>query len=180
MEMYLGIDKSWTLFLDRDGVINQKRDRDYVKNWGEFLFVEGSLEAISTLSKFFGRIIIVTNQRGVGKGLMSEQDLIKIHEKMVHEINLSHGKIDKIYYCTEVSEFAFCRKPNVGMALIASKEFPEINFSKSVIVGDSISDVMFGQKLGMKKILIGKTKEKLSLDGTFDSLYDFSLTCSTL
>ena len=99
--MYLGIDKSWTLFLDRDGVINQKRDKDYVKNWAEFLFVEGSLEAISTLSKFFGRIIIVTNQRGVGKELMSEQDLIKIHEKMVHEINLSHGKIDKIYYCRQ-------------------------------------------------------------------------------
>ena len=61
------IDKTWTLFLDRDGVINVKRDNDYVKNWEEFVFINGSIKAISRLTKVFGRIIIVTNQRGVGK-----------------------------------------------------------------------------------------------------------------
>jgi len=63
----LKIDKTWTLFLDRDGVINHKRVNDYVKNWSEFSFIKGSLEAIYLLSQIFGKIIIVTNQRGVGR-----------------------------------------------------------------------------------------------------------------
>jgi histidinol-phosphate phosphatase family protein len=171
----LEIDKKWTLFLDRDGVINEKRDNDYVKNWNEFSFINGSLKAISELSKVFGKIIIVTNQRGVGRGLMKEEELIFIHEKMLNEISLNAGKIDKIYYCVEVSEFAVCRKPNTGMAMKARLDFPEIDFNKSVIVGDSISDLMFGQKLGMKKIFIGKNEEKFDLDGMFNSLFEFSL-----
>jgi D-glycero-D-manno-heptose 1,7-bisphosphate phosphatase len=173
--MILDIDKTWTLFLDRDGVINKKRDNDYVKNWSEFTFEEGSLNAISNLSRIFGKIIIVTNQRGVGRGLMKEVDLIAIHDKLMNEVLLNQGKIDKIYYCTEVSEFAVCRKPNPGMAIKASLDFPEIDFMKSVIVGDSISDIMFGQKLGMKKVYIGKALEKFELDGVFSSLFEFSL-----
>jgi histidinol-phosphate phosphatase family protein len=172
--MNFKIDKTWTLFLDRDGVINQKRDNDYVKNWAEFLFVKGSLNAISNLSKLFGRIIIVTNQRGVGKGLMKETDLITIHENMIKEIVLNNGKVDQIYFCTEVSEFSFFRKPNSGMGLKAKLDFPDIDFSKSIIVGDSESDIIFGQKLGMKKVLIGTSVGSLDLDGLYTSLFDFS------
>jgi D-glycero-D-manno-heptose 1,7-bisphosphate phosphatase len=172
--MIFEIDKSWTLFLDRDGVINEKRDNDYVKNWDEFSFINGSLEAISSFSKVFGRIIIVTNQRGVGRGIMNESDLISIHQKMIEVIKLNFGKVDGIYFCQEVSEFSICRKPNTGMAFEALRDFPDIDFRKSLIVGDSISDVMFGQKLGMKKILIGKNHENFDLDGVFNSLFDFS------
>ncbi len=146
-----------------------------MKNWAEFSFINGSLKAISNLSKIFGKIIIVTNQRGVGRGLMQEVDLISIHEQMLDKILLHSGKIDKIYYCTEVSEFAFCRKPNPGMGLKAIYDFPEIDFNKSIIVGDSISDIMFGQKLGMKKILIGPNIENFDLDGNFSSLLEFTL-----
>jgi len=169
------IDKTWTLFLDRDGVINKKRDNDYVKNWAEFSFIEGSLKAICDLSNVFGKIIIVTNQRGVGRGIMREEDLIDIHEKMNFEVSLNQGKIDKIYFCTDVSEFAVCRKPNPGMGIQAALDFPDIDFKKSVIVGDSISDLMFGQKLGMKKVYIGKRNEKFESDGIFTSLLEFSL-----
>jgi len=168
------INKTWTLFLDRDGVINKKRENDYVKNWSEFSFINGSIDAISKFSKVFGTIIIVTNQRGVGRGLMKEDDLIAIHDKMISEITLNGGKIDKIYYCTEVSEFAVCRKPNIGMAREAMLDFPEIDFKKSIIVGDSISDLMFGQKLGMKKIHIGFNKGFPNIDGNFESLFEFS------
>lgn len=173
--MFQEIDKTWTLFLDRDGVINKKIENDYVKNWDEFSFIDGSLDAISSLSKVFGKIIIVTNQRGVGRGVMNEEDLASIHEKMIAEIKLNSGKIDKIYYCIEVSEFAACRKPNVGMAVKALVDFPDINFNKSIIVGDSISDLMFGQKLGMRKFFIGKNNEKFEVDGKFNSLHEFSL-----
>lgn len=167
--------KEWTLFLDRDGVINEKRENDYVKNWKEFCFINKSLVAISRLSDIFGRIIVVTNQRGVGKGLFSEIDLISIHESMVKEIEFNSGKIDKVYYCTDVSEFAICRKPNTGMAFKALSDFPEIDFNKSYMVGDSDTDLMFAQKLGMKKILIGDKDYKIDVDGKFSSLFEFSL-----
>jgi len=170
----LEIDKTWTLFLDRDGVINEKRENDYVKNWNEFSFINGSLFAISNLSKIFGKIIIVTNQRGVGRCLMKEEDLIYIHGKMIYEINLNFGRIDKIYYCLEVLENADCRKPNIGMGLKAKNDFPEIDFSKSIMVGDSKSDIKFGENLGMKKILIGINEGLLNIDGRFDSLFEFS------
>ena len=170
----LEIDKTWTLFLDRDGVINHKRENDYVKNWNEFSFINGSLEAISYLSKVFGKIIIVTNQRGVGKGVMKEVDLIELHAKMINAVLLNEGKIDKIYYCKDISEFAICRKPNIGMALEALHDFPEIDFNRSIIVGDSISDLMFGQKLGMKKVLIGINEGISFIDGNFESLFEFS------
>ena len=168
------IDKTWTLFLDRDGVINVKRDNDYVKNWEEFVFINGSIKAISRLTKVFGRIIIVTNQRGVGKGVMKEEDLSTIHKNMLNQIESNSGKIDKIYSCNEVSEFAVCRKPNSGMAYKALNDFPDIDFNKSVMVGDSISDLMFGQKLGMKKILIGNISEQLEIDGICQTLLEFS------
>ena len=76
----LQIDKQWTLFLDRDGVINRKLDNDYVKKIEEFSFLEGSQEAIATFNLLFGRIVVVTNQQGIGKGLMSKQDLKKVHD----------------------------------------------------------------------------------------------------
>ncbi len=168
------IDKNWTLFLDRDGVINEKYENDYVKNWNEFNFIPGSLNAICILSKIFERIIIVTNQRGVGKGLMKEQDLITIHEKMEEKIRLNSGRINKIYYCTALSDNDEYRKPNIGMAKLAKFDFPEIDFEKSIIVGDSNSDMVFGDKLNMKKILISKDAQNFDFHMKFNSLDDFS------
>jgi histidinol-phosphate phosphatase family protein len=167
--MSLEIDKNWTLFLDRDGVINHKRDNDYVKNWAEFSFINGSVEAISMLSNVFGKILIVTNQRGVGRGLMTEDDLIKLHKHMLNNIELNNGKIDRIYYCTEVLDSAYCRKPNIGMGKKALFDFPEIDINKSIMVGDSLSDMEFGRKLGMKCIFIS------SKDVEENRLFDFKV-----
>ena len=71
----MNIDNAWSIFLDRDGVINEKLENDYVKSWGEFIFKHGTLEAIAGLGKLFGHIFIVTNQRGVGLGKMTEAEL---------------------------------------------------------------------------------------------------------
>ncbi len=172
--MVLEIDKSWTLFLDRDGVINEKRHNDYVKSWAEFSFIDGSLEAISILSMLFSKIIIVTNQRGVGRDYMKEDDLIAIHNKMIDVINFNSGRIDKIYYCIDISDEAECRKPNTGMGIKAKSDFPEIIFNKSVIVGDSISDIVFGENLGMKKVLICNKGSNQIIDWEFKSLLEFS------
>lgn len=151
----LKINKSWTLFLDRDGVINEKLENDYVKKWEEFKFIDGSIEAIKILSKKFGRIIIVTNQRGIGKGVMSLEDLNIIHNNMIGEFKKKSFKITKIYFCPDMLEESDCRKPNIGMALMAKNDFPEINLKKSIMVGDSITDMQFGKKNKMKTIFIG-------------------------
>jgi len=169
------IDNSWTLFLDRDGVINEKLENDYVKNWDEFKFKEGALQAIAGLGKIFGRVFVMTNQRGVGLGIMTEEILNEIHEKMLSEVVKESGRIDKIYYCTDTDQNAECRKPNIGMGLKAKDDYPEIEFSKSVIVGDSISDILFGKNLGMKSVLIRDRKETNELDDLliFESLFGF-------
>lgn len=167
------IDKSWTLFLDRDGVINEKREGDYVKNWDEFSFIEGTIKAIAILSRFFGKIIIVTNQRGVGKNIMSLSDLHYIHKKMINEINLNFGRIDKIYYSIDIDDAALNRKPNIGMGLMAKVDYPSIEFNKSLIVGDSQSDLQFGKNLGMHTIYVGKVDNNLQ-KLRFKSLYDFA------
>lgn len=147
----LGFD---TLFLDRDGVINKLRPNDYVKSWEEFLFLPGILEALAIWNSHFKHIIIVSNQRGVGKGLMSEDHLKNIHFRMVKEIEKHGGRIDKIYYCTSLTNEDINRKPNIGMALQAKKDFPDIDFSRSLMIGDSESDMIFAKNAKIKGILV--------------------------
>ena len=170
---------TWTLFLDRDGVINKKLESDYVKNWDQFVFCDGSLTALKKIAEVFSKVIIVTNQRGIGKKLMTVEQLEIIHQKMVKEINFAGGRIDKIYFCEDENDSAICRKPNIGMGLNAKVDFPEIDFAKSIMVGDSISDIQFAKNLGIKSGYISnkielKTEEKVDSDFRFNSLLDFS------
>ena len=160
-----------TLFLDRDGVINKKIDNDYVRNWEQFEFLPNVIDALKILNKLFDKIIIVTNQRGIGRGLMSEDDLNNIHEKMLTVLDKEGIKIDRIYYCPHdyEKEVCNCRKPKIGMALQAKKDFPYIDFNNSIIVGDSISDMEFGKKSGMKSFLIGNKSSN------FQDVYEFAL-----
>lgn len=143
-----------TLFLDRDGVINQLRPNDYVKCWEEFKFLPGIFEALAMWSSHFKYIFIVTNQRGVGKGLMSEESLKYIHNKMLTEIVNHGGRIDKIYYCIDIEDSSHNRKPNIGMAYQAKRDFPDIVFSEAIMIGDSNSDKKFAFNAGMDFYLI--------------------------
>ena len=101
------IDSDWTLFLDRDGVINYEKKEEYILNKGEFKFYDGVLEAMKTFPAKFKTIVIVTNQRGIGKGLMNEKDLTGIHDHMLAEIQSNGGRIDKIYYCISTEKNCF-------------------------------------------------------------------------
>jgi len=146
-----------TLFLDRDGVINKRIIDQYVLNTNDFQWIEGVKESIRFFSSIFEFIIVVTNQQGIGKGLMTEDDLEKIHKQMILDIKQSGGKIDKIYYCPDLKETnSFFRKPQPGMGLKAKKDFPSIHFKKSVMVGDTLSDMQFGKKLNMIAVLINQ------------------------
>ncbi|MEO6131765.1 MAG: HAD-IIIA family hydrolase [Saprospiraceae bacterium] len=172
------VNKTWTLFLDRDGVINVNKDESYVFNPGEFIFIEDAKEALAKLSKVFGRIVVITNQRGIGRGLMDEQALGEIHQYMLQEITLAGGRIDAIYYCTLDDPKYPDRKPNPGLALEAAMMFPEIQFSKSIMVGDKISDMQLGRNIGAFTVMItssesGSDEPNKNIDLRLGSLKEF-------
>lgn len=161
-----------TLFLDRDGVINVERPNDYAKNINEFVFVEGALQAIKKLSEIFQYIFIVTNQRGVGRGIMSKKDLDVIHNYMVERIKEHGGNITKIYSCIDVDSTSINRKPNTGMAFMAQRDYPNVDFGRSVMVGNSKSDVEFGNKLGIYTVLVGnKYSEQSDIYNNISAYY---------
>lgn len=173
------INPDWTLFLDRDGVINYEKENDYILNWSEFEFYPGVTEAISLLSEKFSKLIVISNQRGVGRRLMSEKDLLDIQRQMRSEIEKNGGRIDKIYYCTATDSHHFYRKPNPGMALQAAKDFPSIDLSKTIMVGNKLSDMQFGRNAGTYTVYLKTTHPEQPLphadiDLAFDSLIDFA------
>ncbi|MFT3823065.1 MAG: HAD family hydrolase [Chitinophagaceae bacterium] len=173
------IDKSWTLFLDRDGVINHEKYQDYVYNYDEFIFYEGVPEAMKILSDRFGKILLTTNQRGIGRGLMTEADLDVIHHHMLQDITAAGGRIDRIYYCTAANNEDPRRKPNPGMIWEAKLNFPEIDLSKALIVGNNMSDMEFGRNGGIHTVFVKTTHPQQALphpaiDLAFDSLADFA------
>ena len=140
----------WTLFLDRDGVINENLPGAYVNVWEEFRFIPGVLMAIPELNRLFRRTLIVTNQQGVGKGQITEGELLLIHEKMLAIIRSHGGQIDRVYHCPDLKDSRpNCRKPGTAMAENAKLDFPDIDFSKCLMVGDMNTDIAFGHRLGM-------------------------------
>jgi histidinol-phosphate phosphatase family protein len=164
----------WTLFLDRDGVINTRLIDDYVKTVEEFEFIKGSVEAIAQFDQWFDTIVVVTNQQGIGKGLMTEEDLSDIHALMMEGIEQAGGRVDAIYHCPMLrNENPNCRKPNPAMGHQAKADFPDIDFGKSVMIGDSVSDMEFGEALGMLNIFI--TPEPVKFDRNLTQWQTISL-----
>lgn len=170
------IDKTWTLFLDRDGVINKRKMGGYIQSINEFEFLPHVVDAISCFTGVFQYLIVVTNQQGIGKKIMSERNLSDIHNYMCEAVFKAGGKIDKCYFAPDLkSDSNLLRKPNIGMALLAKRDFPNIDFSRSIMVGDSDSDIKFGTNLGMKTVRI-KTVEPIGIksDLEFESLIEFA------
>ncbi|MBI9033916.1 MAG: HAD-IIIA family hydrolase [Bacteroidales bacterium] len=173
----LQIDKNWSLFLDRDGVINKRLMGDYVKSVDEFEFLPGVLEAISFFSQQFKYVFIVTNQQGVGKGLMSQSDLETVHKLMREQIQSHGGRIDCIFFCTDLKDqTGNCRKPGTAMGEKAFELFPDIDKNKTIMCGDTKSDMEFGEKSGMHTVFINDYQENESdnYEFQFKSLIDFA------
>jgi histidinol-phosphate phosphatase family protein len=170
------IDKSWTLFLDRDGVINEEVAGDYVRNVDQFVFLPHVQSSIKLLNKHFANTIIVTNQRCVGRGIITISDLESIHRHMISELDHAGAHIDAIYFAPDISPEAIMRKPNIGMALRAKQEFPQIDFTKSVMIGNSPSDIEFGKNAGMKTVFLETTKpgQGGNADAVMHSLHSFA------
>lgn len=176
------------LFLDRDGVINVRIEQDYVRNWSEFVFLPRTAEAIKRLNVHFDYCFVVTNQQGIAKKLMLESDLLDIHQKMCNSLSKESARIDAVYYCKDhQKDNPSCRKPNTGMAEQAAIDFSDFDFAQSVMVGDSLSDMEFGKRMGMKTIFINGKPEYSAdelakfnniIDLRFDSLIQYALSIS--
>ena len=156
------IDSSWSLFLDRDGVINERLFGAYALNKQDFIFKEGVLEISAELFSRFSRVFVVTNQQCIGKGMVTSKAIHELHQWMVSEFRKHGANINKVYVAPELNDAASIRrKPNTTMGIEAKKHYPEIDFSKSIMVGDTDSDIEFGKKLGMKTVLV-RSKEQCS------------------
>ena len=169
-------DSTWTLFLDRDGVINERIFGGYVTTPEEFHFTPNAEQAIAKFNEIFSKIVVVTNQQCVAKGVLTECNLLNLHSYMHMKLAESNAKIDKIYFAPELSlDPQNTRKPKPNMALQAKSDYPEIDFSKSVMVGDTDSDIVFGKNLRMFTVRV-QTPEPIRIESdlTVQSLYEFS------
>ena len=169
-----------SLFLDRDGVINIEKIGDYIYNRRQFVFCDGALEAFELFNQLFKHIIVVTNQRGVGRGLVSAEDVEDIHAYMRQQIENSNGRIDAIYYSPDLDSNSPTRKPNTGMALQAAAEWKDIDFKQSIMVGNTQSDMQFGKNLGMYNVFIRSGRPDANeadplIDAHYNRLLDFAL-----
>ncbi len=172
------IDKSWTLFLDRDGVINTRIFNGYVTSPEQFEFKNGVFDALKVFDKIFGKKVLVTNQQGVAKKIMSERNLNEVHRYMSQELKSKLGfEFDAIFVATNFRGAEIDRrKPNEAMALEAKELIPTIDFKKCIMIGDTDSDIKFGTNLGMKTILVNSSEDVSEKpDVTVDSLKEFAL-----
>jgi len=170
----LQIDKSWTLFLDRDGVFNHQIIDDYVKQVHELKIIEGVPQAIADFTKLFGKLLVVTNQQGIGKKLMTVDDMHHLNGYIENLVETYGGKLNKIYFAPQLrEENSNYRKNGTGMGLHAKYDYPDIDFSKSILIGDSESDIDFGIKLGMKTIMLKNSRNLTTkADYIFENLHD--------
>ncbi len=149
------------IFLDRDGVINKDRN-DYVRSWAEFDFLPNVFAALRRLTELGYKIIIISNQAGVGKGLYTEASLAEMTEKMLERIRRNSATIHAVYYCNHRDEDnCSCRKPKIGLFKQALLGKP-VNLNEIFFVGDSERDIEAGRNLGCKTILVlsGHTKKE--------------------
>lgn len=138
-------------FLDRDGTINVKApEGDYITTPERFAFLPGAEEAVRLMADTGWKVLVVTNQRGVALGRMTMDDLAAVNARM------AHLPVSGVYVCPHERGVCDCRKPGTGLFLQAQAEFPEIAFDRSVVIGDSESDLAAGRAIGARVVLVGE------------------------
>ncbi len=151
------------VLLDRDGVINQDSD-DFIKSPEEWLPIEGSLEAIALLNEHGYKVVVITNQSGLARGLFDAATLEKIHAKMQRMAEEKGGKIDAIYFCPHgPDDGCNCRKPKPGL-LEAFAADNHVSLSGIAVIGDSLRDLQAAQAVGASPILVKTGKGQKTLD----------------
>ena len=159
------------VFFDRDGIVNRRRIDDYVRRWEEFEFLPEIFPVLRRAHEAGYAAILITNQRGIARELMSESALHGIHASMQRELEERSGAgFDAIYYCPHASDAGCaCRKPAPGMILDAARDHG-IDLAHSWMIGDSESDVVAGRAAGCRTILVSPTDVDSVADAVVDSL----------
>jgi len=150
------------VFLDRDGVICRNRD-DHVKSWDEFVFLPGAREALARLARLNLRLIVITNQAIINRGIVPVEVVESIHTRMVRAIEEAGGRIDRVMYCPHrPDEHCACRKPEPGLLLMAAEELG-LDLSQSYLIGDAETDMQAGQAAGCERymVLTGRGRRQL-------------------
>jgi D-glycero-D-manno-heptose 1,7-bisphosphate phosphatase len=143
------------VFLDRDGVLNRKLPEGaFVTGWEQFQWLPGAVEAIVRMKRAGMTVILVSNQRGIALGLFTNGELDLVHSNMRAHLAQHGARLDAIYYCPHDVGECQCRKPDIGLFEQAREDFPQAAAHNSVVIGDSLSDIQAGQRMGMKTIFI--------------------------
>lgn len=137
------------VFLDRDGTINVGPPAgEYIQNWGQFRFLPGVIDWIRIFNSLEFLVVVVTNQRGVARGIVRPEDLDDIHRRMVEEIEQAGGRVDQILCCPHEAGECMCRKPKPGLVLEAQARW-DIDLAASLLIGDSDTDRDLAAACGM-------------------------------
>ncbi|MFG2180886.1 D-glycero-alpha-D-manno-heptose-1,7-bisphosphate 7-phosphatase [Streptomyces abikoensis] len=157
-----------TFFLDRDGTLNAKPpDGRYIMDPAELVLLPGAAEAVRELNANGRRVVLVTNQRGVARGLMTSADLAAVHARLAALLRGRGAFLDAVYVCPHEVGACDCRKPLPGLLKAAMRDFPDIDPADSVMIGDSESDVLAGRAAGTGTVLLqgpGKPPDNTSAD----------------
>ena len=146
------------IFLDRDGTIN--KDFGYVYQKSKLEFLSGVIEALHLLKDAGYKLIIITNQSGIGRGYFSLNDYNEFNQYMIEELKKLNIEIDKVYYCPHTDEDKCnCRKPNIGLFENAIKEY-NVDIENSYVIGDNERDLSVCDKYNLKSILLYKNSDK--------------------
>lgn len=173
--------REWCLFLDRDGVINRQIVGDYVRDWGDFEWLPRAQLALKGLSAWAPHLVVVTNQQGIGKGLMSADEVAVIHHNIRVELAAVGVVIDAIQVCHHLASVGCeCRKPRPGLVLDWLQQHPATDQSLSIIVGDSQSDLELAHAVavetgGCASVRIGECATRgVIAEASFSSLWEFA------
>lgn len=144
-----------TVFLDRDGVLNEKMpEGQYVTSWNDFRLLPGVAGAIQKLNQAGVRVLVVSNQRGIALGLYTIETVRGIHDALQNLLKSQEARIDGFYFCPHDRGQCNCRKPLPGLFEQAVADFPDIDPMSSAMLGDSLSDIEFGRRVGMRAIFL--------------------------
>jgi D-glycero-D-manno-heptose 1,7-bisphosphate phosphatase len=152
-----------TVFLDRDGILNEKMPEDhYVTRWEEFHILPGVPQALRNLNEAGLFVVVVSNQRGIARGLYTMGDIEAIHAQFQKQLAAAGAHINAFFVCPHDRNDCNCRKPLPGLFEQAHIRFPAITPATSVMIGDSLSDIEFGRNLGMMTIFVEGDSERRS------------------
>jgi histidinol-phosphate phosphatase family protein len=144
------------IFLDRDGVLIENR-ADYIRDWSQVKIIPEAIHALSLAMARNYKIVVVTNQSAVGRGLMLQVNADEINRRLIHLIHHHGGQIDGVYMCPhKPDDDCFCRKPKPGLLLQATREL-SLDLQRSCMIGDAWSDLQAGQRAGVRQTILLKT-----------------------